>query len=100
MDAHPADAGGLGDGGRTMPSLAHLPHFLNRHGGFAAFVDALRLGRFDARLLTLPDEPTLHLGHHAQHRHEDRPPPGASLVEKAGSKTVRAAPLASKPRPV
>jgi hypothetical protein len=52
------------------------------------------LRRVRARLLPLPDEAALHLGHHAQHGHEDRS--GASLVEKAGSSTVRAVPLASK----
>src|SRR3954464_9842117 len=55
-----------------MACLAHLSYLGDRHRGFAALVDALRLGRFDARLLALSDELALHLGHHAQHRHEDR----------------------------
>jgi len=73
MDAHPADPKGLGDGCWPLPRLAHLSCLGNGRRGFTAFVDALLLGCFDARLLALADEATLHLGHHTEHRHEDRP---------------------------
>ena len=51
----------------------HLTHLLDRHKGLTAPIDTLGFRRFDARLLPFADELALHLGHHAQHGHEDRP---------------------------
>src|SRR5437868_2815393 len=55
-----------------MPSGLHFTHPLNRNGRLAAPIDALGFCGSDARLLPLADERALHLGHHAQHGHEDR----------------------------
>jgi hypothetical protein len=41
------------------------------YGRLAAFVDALLLCGLDARPLALPNEPALHLRHHAQHGHQN-----------------------------
>src|SRR4051812_42645662 len=72
MHAHAADPKGLGDSRRSLTGGVHLAHPLDRHRRLAAFVDALRFRGFDPRLLLLADELALHLGHHAEHRHEDR----------------------------
>src|SRR5215210_5677275 len=86
MRAHTRDAESFCDGGWSMPSIVHLPHLLNRHIRPTALVDALGLRGFDTRLLPLPDQLAFRLGHH--------PPP--HLWSKAGSRTVRAALLASR----
>ena len=54
------------------PCGAHLTNAIGRHGRLAAAIDAPLLCGLDARLLALADEPALHLGDHAEHRHEDR----------------------------
>ena len=53
MDAHAADAEGLGDGGGAVPGLMHGAHLLDRHRRLAAAIDALRLRLLDPGLLAL-----------------------------------------------
>jgi hypothetical protein len=93
MHTHPADPKSLGDGDRPLTSGPHLPDLGGRDGGLAAFVNLLALAasmpaccrsRMNLRSIstTMPSTVT-------------RIGPAASLVEKVGSRTARAAPLAS-----
>jgi hypothetical protein len=48
VHTHSIDPKSLGDGGRTVPGIAHFTDLGDRVRRFTTFVDALGLGGFDA----------------------------------------------------
>jgi hypothetical protein len=80
--------------GTSVPLPVYLAHGLDRNGRLAALVDARLLLGINTDPLPPQNEPALHLGDHAQHRHQDAV--GIGRGAELGLEDARPGPLLSE----